>query len=246
MQYRNAKRIGSARVMLAALILGFAGFSLASAAEANREQPNEITRSASFLAGHPDLRWRTDGVKSYSEGRMEEAMKRFLRAAKHADKPSQAMIGEMYWRGEGVPQDRTMAYAWMDLAAERGYRDLLAKREFYWRALSEAEQAEALMHGGTLYAQYGDEVAKPRIEKALRRARSQTTGSRVGAVGALQVMISDGSGGFMTVDGSQFYDKKYWDPNYYFDWQEKAWVDAPRGQVDVGELQPAEVSTPKN
>lgn len=214
---------------------------LGSAAEegAKPEQPEALTQSASFLSGHPDLRWRTEGAKSYFDGRYEDALKQFKRAARHADKPSQAMVAEMYWRGEGVEADRAIAYAWMDLAAERHYRDLLIKRERYWADLEPTERERALVIGDAIYAEYGDAVAKPRIEAALRRARNQTTGSRTGFVGALKVMISDGAGGFLEVDGSQYYAAKYWKPEEYFRWQEQVWTDAPRGQVDVGELERA-------
>ncbi len=227
------------RWILLAVIMLTSGLAIAAEESEKPEQPEALTQSASFLSGHPDLRWRTEAAKSYFDGRYEDALKQFKRAARHADKPSQAMVAEMYWRGEGVAADRAIAYAWMDLASERHYRDLLIKRERYWNELAPTERERALVIGDAVYAEYGDAVAKPRIEAALRRARSQTTGSRTGFVGALKVMISDGSGGFMEVDGSQYYAAKYWKPEEYFKWQEQVWVDAPRGQVDVGELEPA-------
>ena len=39
-----------------------------------------------------------------------------------------------------VPADRALAYAWMDVAAERLYHDFLVRREGYWRALDEAQR----------------------------------------------------------------------------------------------------------
>ena len=209
----------------------------AQAGDRKREEATAVTQSSSFLSGHPDLRWRTEGVKRYGEGDYANALKSFKRAARHADKPSAAMVAEMYWRGEGTEADRPLGYAWMDLASERGYRDLLAKREAYWNALNEDERQRALAVGEAIYAEFGDSVAKPRIEAALRRARSKTTGSRTGFVGALTLMISNGNGGFMEVDGSQYYADKYWEPKEYFNWQEKVWADLPKGTVNVGEVQ---------
>ncbi len=209
-------------------------------AREKREQAHALTQSYGFLSAHPDLRWRTEGVQSYEQGRYEEAMTRFKRASHYADKPSQAVVAEMYWRGLGVAADRALAYAWMDLASERSYKDLLARREGYWQALSEDERTRALQQGASIYAEYGDDVAKPRIEAVLRRARSKSTGSRLGAVdavGALRIWISDGAGGMLEVDSSQYYASKYWKPEEYFTWQEKTWVDLPRGQVEVGELE---------
>src|SRR5690606_37219363 len=91
--------------------------------------------TAGFLKAHPDLRYRLHGLEKYKERDFDDALKFFRRAAFYADKPSQGMVAEMYWRGEGVEQDRALAYAWMDLAAERGYRGFLGLRERYWNAL---------------------------------------------------------------------------------------------------------------
>ncbi len=150
----------------------------AGAAEETRQRgidPAVLTDG--FLGAHPDLRWRNAGIQAYREKDYEMALVYFRRAARYADKPSQAMIAEMYWEGRGVPQDRPIAYAWMDIAAERLYPDLVAFRERYWDALSEAERAEALERGQEILAQYGDEVAKPRLEAVLRRARRQRRAS---------------------------------------------------------------------
>lgn len=229
---------------LACLAMSFGLASGTVVARDKREQTNAITQSDSFMSGHPDLRWRTEGVESYGKGHFEEAMKRFKRAARYADKPSQAMVAEMYWRGEGVPQDRALGYVWIEMAAERGYRDFLAKREFFWKNMSQGERDRALADGVAIFDEFGDAMAKPRIERELRRARSQTTGSRTGHVGALTIMISNGAGGFMEVDGSQYYASKYWEPKEYFNWQEKIWADLPRGQVDVGAVQSADGASP--
>ena len=78
-----------------------------------------IEQSQAFLDAHPDIKYRNLGFRSYKKGEFAEAMKHFGRAAYFADKPSQAMIGEMHWKGEGVPVDKPPAYAWLDLASER-------------------------------------------------------------------------------------------------------------------------------
>ena len=112
------------------------------------DQGDELVMSSEgFLSSHPDLRWRGEGLEALQEDRAGEAFDYFKRAAKYADKPSQAMVAEMLWTGTGTPMDRPLAYAWMDVAAERAYIPFLAKREQYWNALSEAEQARALEVG---------------------------------------------------------------------------------------------------
>lgn len=105
---------------------------------------------------HPDLFYRDAAIRSYQAGSKEQALVLFLKAACFADKPSQAIIAAMYWNGDGVPQDRALAYAWMDLAADRGYADLLAQREQYWAQLSPDERQRAIEQGRRIYAEYED------------------------------------------------------------------------------------------
>lgn len=94
-------------------------------------------------------------------------------------------------------------YIWMDLAGERGYPLMLAKRERYWRALDEVQ-------------------------------RARSTGSRTGVPGHLRILINTPAGP-QEIDGSRYYDEKYWDPEQYFAWQDRDWV-PPTGRVDVGEI----------
>ncbi|MGY0800081.1 tetratricopeptide repeat protein [Lysobacter sp. A286] len=193
--------------------------------------------SAGFLAAHPDLQNRQRGVEAYETGRFEEALKYFRRAAHYADKASQAMVGEMLWNGEGVARDPALAYVWMDLAAERGYRGFLQFREQYWAALGESERKRALDEGRAIYARYGDAAAKPRIAAVLRRGLAQTTGSRLGSVGALQIMVPGPGGVPITIDGSKYYDPRYWDPKQYAEWHDRVWMNPRVGRVDVGETE---------
>ncbi|MBN8727034.1 MAG: sel1 repeat family protein [Xanthomonadales bacterium] len=193
----------------------------------------EITSHPGFLAGHPDLRWRALGHEALEARRAEQAFDHFRRSALYADKASQAAVAEMLWSGIGTRQDRPLAYAWMDVAAERGYEKLLIQRERYWAALTPEQQATAIQVGEDVYARYGDDVAKPRMENELRRARSQVTGSRVGRVGTLTVpgaldlhgtksVLNVGSLGSVT-DGSLYFAEKYWEPAAYWEWQDAQW-----------------------
>src|SRR3546814_505270 len=133
--------------------------------------------TSGFLTAHPDIRWRREASYSYNRKEYDLAMDQFLRAARYADKPSQAMIAEMHWRGLGVPQDRELGYAWMDLAAERMYPNFVIKRERYWQLLDADQRSNAIERGQQLLAEYGDDAAKPRLAKVLRQARRETTGS---------------------------------------------------------------------
>ncbi|HYQ23576.1 hypothetical protein [Stenotrophomonas sp.] len=190
--------------------------------------------TAGFLSGHPDLRFRLLGIEKRDAGKMEQAFGFFQRAGFYADKPSQAMVAEMLWNGTGTPVDRALAYAWMDLAAERGYEGFLDLRERYWSALTPAERERALQEGPAIYARFGDAAARPRIDTALRRERRQATGSRTGMSGNLRIMVP-GPAGPMVIDGSKFYDDRYWDPVQYQAWQDSVWAKPKVARVDVGE-----------
>jgi len=88
----------------------------------------EIVHTSAFLASHPDLRYRKLAQEAVADGRLEEARTYFRYGARYADKLSQAALAEMWWEGRGGEQDRALAYAWMDLAAERGTDFLLGGR----------------------------------------------------------------------------------------------------------------------
>lgn len=219
------------------LLIALLPLTLANASE--RKAPpadplaDPLMIQAGFLSSHPDLRFRILGHERYKQGKHDEALKFFRRAAFYADKPSQAMVAEMLWKGEGEPQDRAVAYAWMDLAAERGYASLLYWRERYWDELDEAERERAIGIGQEVYAKYGDAAAKPRMATVLRRER-KVTGSRTGFVGNLQIVLPDGQ----QIDGSKFYDPQFWDPEKYQQWHDETWVSNTRvGKVHASDLQ---------
>ncbi len=221
------------------MVLVFALPQIAAAQAARKATPTDPTEdalmtSAGFLAAHPDLRYRLHGLDEYRQGNHRDAFRFFQRAAYYADKPSQGMIAEMLWQGQGVARDRALAYAWMDLAAERGYRGFLGLRERYWSGLDEDERARAVSEGQELYARYGDAAAQPRIAAVLRRERRRATGSRVGAVGNVQIYIP-GPGGMKRIDGSTFYDPQYWDPEQYQAWHDSIWMTPRIGTVSVGD-----------
>ena len=229
--------------LLLPLIALCLGLSSAATLAAEKENPDDalITASEGFLGEHPDLRWRWRGLRAYREGNFEEALGYFRRAARYADKPSQGMVAEMLWKGQGTPVDRPLAYAWMDLAAERHYPVMLINRERYWAAMSEAERQQALVIGESVYEEFGDDVAKERLESVLRRARRNVTGSRTGFVGALQIEIPTPAGP-MVIDGASYYAEKFWEPEQYWSWQDQDWKVPPKGRVDIGSVQ--EVASP--
>jgi hypothetical protein len=213
----------------------FVALLAACAAPAHAIDKKQMLSSEAFLGSHPDLNFRLQGLRRYDAGDHDRAFELFRRAARYADKPSQAMVAEMLWQGIGVPQDRALGYAWMDLAAERNYRSMVIKRETYWNELDEADRKRALAAGEAIYRDYGDAAAKPRMERRLRQARQDTTGSRVGSTVGLKIVIETPTGP-RTIDGSQFYARELWEPERYWEWQEKTWNAPAGGAVEVGPL----------
>ena len=192
-----------------------------------------------FLAAHPDIRWRREGLHAFHHKRYGEALDYFRRAARYADKASMAMLAEMHWKGLGVPADRPIGYVWMDLAAERLYANFTILRERYWRELSPEEQDAAIERGQALLAEYGDAAAKPRLERILRIEGRKVTGSRTGSVGFVSIipMTGPAAGTQKVLRASDYYRREYWEPKQYWAWQDQVWQAPPREKVDVGEVE---------
>lgn len=224
----------AAGLLLACLLLAPATDAADKAKAPPDPMQDPVMRSAGFLSSHPDLRFRLLALEKRKANEPEEAFKFFQRAAFYADKPSQAMVAEMLWDGVGTPRDRPLAYAWMDLAAERNYALFVEARERYWQQLDEAERTRAIEAGQDIYARYGDEAAQPRIANTLRRARMTVTGSRTGFTGNLRIIVP-GPLGDEAIDGSKFYDERYWDPAKYQAWHDAVWMNPRVGTVAVGE-----------
>ncbi len=188
--------------------------------------------SRSFLVAHPDIRYRTEGWLAYEQGRHAEAILQFKRAASYADKPSQAMLAEMAWKGHGQAMDRPLAYAWADISAERGYRQFVQLREHYWSELTDEERLYAMEVGRPLWLEYSDEAAKPRLQKILRRARFSMAGGRPNR--GATVIVPGPNGVSVVIRGHDFYAEKFWNPEAYQAWTDGVWKDPPKENVEVG------------
>ena len=199
-------------------------------------QDNPLLIAAGFLDHHQDLKYRMLGLEAFKQRRFDDALRFFRRAAFFADKPSQGMVAEMYWNGQGVPRDPVQAYIWMDLAAERGYLGFLSLRERYWKALTEAERARVPVEGQAVFARFGDAAAKPRYEHQLRIGLHNMTGSRTGFNRGVSIVMPGPDGG-VAIPGSKFYDERYWNAKKYWAWQDGIWRKPKIGRVTVGEIE---------
>lgn len=235
------------RYRSALLVLALAAAPALHVGAQTVDDPTEdrLLVTAGFLSAHPDLRFRLLGIEELKKQNHADALRFFQRAAFYGDKPSQGMIGEMFWNGQGTDPDPSLAYAWMDLAAERGYEGFLILRERYWQALTEQQRERAVNEGGALYAKYGDAATLPRIAGVLLRERRSVAGSRTGFAGNTKIYVP-GPGGFEQIDATKFYDPKYWDPDKYLAWHDSLWMKPRVGRVTVGELENIQRNSPES
>ncbi len=239
--------------MAVSLLVGSALCMPGSVQASDLGQQIALLNKSQVNSRHPDLFYRDAAISSYQAGSKERAMSLFLKAARFADKPSQAIIATMYWNGDGVPQDRALAYAWIDLAADRGYADLLAQRERYWAQLSPDERQRATEQGRQVYAEYGDAQGLKRLDNALRRELARATGSRTGFGGNNVTVLLRGEAGSLLqhddgapvvlggtpVRGTDYYAPALWSAAPYARLKDQVWrlSAAEMGTVDVGPLQ---------
>jgi TPR repeat protein len=187
------------------------------------------------IAGHPNELWRVRALRALKLGQMERAVDAFRTAAGYADKYSQHALSLLYWHGAGVGRDRALAYAWSDLAAERGYRGLLLVREKMWMELGNAERDRARELGPDLYARFGDAAAQPRMEWELRKARARITGSRLGFEKD-RVRFAQNR---YDVDADDAFAAERWTAADYWQAEDRAWA----GKVLVLPAQRADAAT---
>lgn len=210
----------------------------------------ELLEHEGILGAHPGLRWRREALLALEKGEQRSVQTWLERAARYADKPAQALIAERYWNGDGVGRDGALAYAWMDLAAERGYTLFVAHREKYWAKLDAAERRRALQLGQGIYAEFGDAVAKPRLARHLQGKRAQT-GTRVATRSAVEVYLppnrnpsgeagigkGKSRGFYLGIRLPDYYRDEIWKADDYFAWQDEQYIGLPEGIVTVGSVE---------
>ncbi len=252
------------KAIMMAVGLALAGSALAQGSVSTDQATSEDLKQVALLRSmmeiptiadqHPDVYYRNLGIEAYQDGDKQRALQMLLKSSSYADKLSQAMVAMMYWNGEGTPVDRPRAYAWMDLAADRGYHDLLVQRERYWSQLSEAERKQALDVGRGVYDEYGDKRSLDRLQQKLSAVAARVTGSHAGFQGDGNTLfesginngrrmdpnrsfqsIMEGSSGTV-VDNSQRYASQVWDAKQYARLKDIEWTLAT-GHVEVGDLQ---------
>lgn len=195
---------------------------------------------------HPDLYGMTQGMQDYAAHRYADALKHFEYGALYADKLSQLCLGLMYLNGEGARKDPATAYAWLVLAAERGYPQFVATRDDVAKELNVLQRERAKKIYENLEKRYGDGVAKHRMAVQLRQGMMNFTGSRTGYDSGV-VQISQVRCGPQLVIGGRvvpqigcgamndFLAKENWEPKQYFAARDREWIPT----VTVGPLESA-------
>lgn len=217
-----------------ALALLSHGAGAADPTRAFQDIPAQVLTDG-FLEAHLDLFYRKAGIAADKRGDFADARKHYQLAARYADKPSQARLGEIYWEGQGVSADHVMGFLWMALAAERGYDAFQARKMEYWNALTPEERKRAVALDQKMLGEYGDAVAKPRQAKVMRREALRGSGGLLGYSGASALSISTARGG--TIDPEIFYAKEFWEPEAYWQMQDYVWDGRSPGRVDIGQVQ---------
>lgn len=75
--------------------------------------------------GHAPAKWRLAMLYYHGSGLTQNYKKAaglYLSAAKRGDTYSQKSIGVMYSKGLGVPKDNILAYSWLHIANENGFK----------------------------------------------------------------------------------------------------------------------------
>lgn len=193
--------------------------------------------TSGMLEAHPDLAGRQRGMDALLDGRPDDALRHFLQGARYGDKPSQAMLGELYWTGQGIDVDRVAGYLWMFLAAERGYHEFQVWAQLYWEQLDDAERARVAQRGPEMKGEYGDAATAPRLARVLRRERQRGTGSMIDASGQGATITAYENGRPVAIDGRRFYAEEHFDPTAYRKVQDRLWTAPLEGRVEVGELE---------
>ena len=88
------------------------------------------------------------GMAAYQREDYATAFREFKSLAETGAAEAQNILGVMYDKGQGVPQDYVQAYMWLTLAAAQGVKQAPEARDRLARQMSSAqiEEAQQLAH----------------------------------------------------------------------------------------------------
>lgn len=161
----------------------------------------------SYAEHTPSYRTMNEATRFYNNGDYLSARARFRSAARWADKTAQFNLAVTYYKGQGTESDVAKAWAWFQLAAERGYPMMVDMADMLDGMINDDIRRRGQAILDELKPVYGDEVAIERTAAHMRRERRRATGSRVGATAFLRVVDSNG----FSRDGRDFFRREAWD-----------------------------------
>lgn len=143
--------------------------------------------------GRPGVYFFKIAARALEKKQYRYAIDMYKVSASWAYKPAEYNLGVMYFRGQGVPVDRSLGAAWMVLAAERNTPKYMQARDLMITQLSNTEFSRTNELWGQLKPTYGDEVALHRAEVRWAYVRTHITGSRTGGTtGPLRIGSAGG------------------------------------------------------
>ena len=83
------------------------------------------------------------GVEAYERGDYATALTEFRPVAQQGDADAQFILGVMYSKGQGVPQDDVQAHMWLSLAAAQSKESYRKSRDILAERMTPAQLAEA-------------------------------------------------------------------------------------------------------
>ena len=209
--------------------LKLAGFSLLVALVVVGSLTSEPVVAQTPKPGHDWYR------RAYAAGQYGSAMAKYKAAARWADKFAQYNIGVMYLRAEGVEFDPVKAWAWLELAAERDYPQLVEAADD--STISSMRRSET--RPGTWNAswpRYGEKPESSLPPGKCARTTPGATGSRAGGGAFLSYLtIIDGSG--QTRRGDEYYAAEKWDFERIIEYETRVMFAIANGNVELGELE---------
>jgi TPR repeat protein len=126
--------------------------------------------------------WKEDQAKAdqyYEAEDYNKAFKAYFKLAKMGVSHSQDRVSTMYANGEGKKIDLTEAYGWSVLAAQRGAREMAAKRDSLLEQNSDKKAAEK--KAAKLMGKYGRDALQKRADSKAKLKHNTKSGGCTGS-----------------------------------------------------------------
>lgn len=173
---------------------------------------------------NPGLALYQEAVRHYQNGDHAQSFETYEESAHWGNKLSQFNLGTMYYNGVHVSRDPARAWAWIKLASERGYQQLIEMEQAIWAELDDGQRtrAERILEA-ELIPVYSDEFALPRMERFVSRRYRSATGSRLGGVAGSNPVFVQPRDQVQSM-GDVYYGDDNWRVERWLE-QEAAWFD---------------------